>query len=205
MALAIFDLDGTILSCDSDKLWGDFLAKKEIIDATDFEKQFSILAQKYDDGSLDILEGYKYLLSLISSIKIKDLVELREEFQETHIRPNLQQAALDRIQWHRNWGDKIVVVSATNRFLSQASTNLINPDALLASEPHAENGYFTGKIVGYPTFGEGKPKAIREWATRKKETLAGSWGYGDSVNDIPMLNICKYRVAVDHSGTHAQQ
>ena len=197
MAVAIFDLDGTILNSDSDELWGDFLSSKGIVDGDEFKRKFKEFGEEYNAGTLNIIESYGYLLALISKIDIKTLVKLREEFMESHILPNLQKAALERIKWHRNWGDKIVIVSATHRFLAQASTLCIKPDALLATEPEAIDGFFTGKVIGVPTFKEGKAVAIESWLAKNKQNLQDSWGYGDSVNDIPMLNLCKYRVAVD--------
>ena len=60
-----------------------------------------------------------------------------------------------------------------------------------------ENGRYTNRIDGVPSFREGKVIRLQQWLTDRDETLAGSWFYSDSHNDLPLLELVEHPVAVD--------
>ena len=53
MALAIFDLDNTLLGGDSDHAWGDFIASRNLVDAAQYRARNDAFAEDYASGRLD--------------------------------------------------------------------------------------------------------------------------------------------------------
>ena len=70
-------------------------------------------------------------------------------------------------------------------------------DDLIATEPAMENGEFTGKVKGVPSFGPGKVTRLKDWLKGSNHSLEESYFYSDSRNDIPLLEIVSHPITVD--------
>ena len=197
MTLAIFDLDNTLLGGDSDQLWGDFFAEKANLDK---EKRITMGQKYYDDyvaGCLNVDEFLKFTLEPLSMFPMETLIEWRSEFIETHIKKIVLPKALDLVAQHHCNGDTLMIITATNSFLTQPIAELFNIPLLLATQPEMIDGRFTGGFTGTPTMGKGKVTALQKWLAESSETIEGSYFYSDSANDIPLLEKVTHPVAVD--------
>ena len=197
MALAIFDLDNTLLSGDSDYLWGVFLGEQGIVDADYYARENERFYREYKDGKLDIMEFLQFSLKPLSEHPSVELHNWRKQFIDDKIRPLVSQKSLKLVEKHRQQGDILMIITATNAFVTSPIAELYDIPHLIATNPEIVDGNYTGKVAGEPSFQHGKVKRLHRWLDENNETLAGSWFYSDSHNDIPLLNKVDHPVAVD--------
>lgn len=197
MALAIFDLDNTLLAGDSDYLWGRFLVDKEIVDGAEYAAENERFYQAYQAGTLDIHGYLRFALKPLTQHAPHQLQAWRAQFIDEQIRPIVLDQGRELVESHRSRGDTLLIITATNRFLTEPIAALFGIDHLLATDPELAGERYTGAITGIPTFREGKIKALEAWLQRTGHQLAGSYFYSDSHNDIPLLERVCHPVAVD--------
>ncbi|MGX2040528.1 histidinol-phosphatase [Methylocaldum sp. MU1018] len=208
MSLAIFDLDNTLLGGDSDYLWGQFLVEKGIVDRKYYEEANARFYEDYKNGTLDIVKFLEFALSPLADNRPEALHEWRAAFIEEKIRPLLLPAAAALIEKHRRAGDIPIIITATNRFVTEPIARLYGIEHLIATTPEFNGGRYTGRFVGTPCFREGKVQRLKEWLAENDHNLADSWFYSDSHNDLPLLSLVGFPVAVDPDetlATHAAQ
>ncbi len=197
MSLAIFDLDNTLIADDSDYLWGQFLVDQGIVDKTYYETANLKFYKQYKEGTLDIVEFLTFSLKPLADHDTQQLYQWRAQFIHEIIIPILLQPAQDLINKHRDKGDTLLVITATNRFVTEPIVNLYGIDNLLASTPEFINGKYTGRVDGIPCFQEGKVTLLEEWLKTSQENMTDSYFYSDSHNDLPLLKLVDHPVAVD--------
>lgn len=196
MALALFDLDETLIAGDSDYLWGKHLIEKGVVDRESYEKANRDFYEQYKQGSLDIVEFSRFAFQPLSQHPIETLHAWRDEFIQEKIKPIMLKKGLDFVNMHRMSGDKIIIITATNEFLTQPIADLYQVDKLLATKPAMLNGKYTGELE-QSCFSTDKVTRLHEWLKEQGENLDGSFGYSDSHNDIPLLKEVTHAVAVD--------
>ena len=197
MTLAIFDLDNTLLNGDSDHAWGVFLATQGIVDAAAHSKANDQFYQDYLNGDLDVLRYQRFVLQPLAQFSMDELNALRERFMESHVQPMLQTKAAELLQQHRSQGDTLMIITATNHFITEPIAKLLGVEHLIATNPEVVNGRFTGEVVGTPSFQGGKVTRLQQWLSENEETLDGAWFYSDSINDAPLLEQVANPVVVD--------
>jgi HAD superfamily hydrolase (TIGR01490 family) len=197
VALAIFDLDNTLLAGDSDYLWGCFLAEQGIVDGERYEQENARFYRQYQEGVLDIHEWLAFQLHPLTQHDNTELEALRARFIDDKIRPIVLPAARELVGRHRGQGDALLIITATNSFITRPIAALFDIPYLLATEPRILAGRFTGEVDGTPCFREGKVVRLRAWLAEHMLGLGGSWFYSDSHNDIPLLELVTHPVAVD--------
>lgn len=197
MALAIFDLDNTLLAGDSDYLWGRFLVQKGAVDGDRYERENERFYQLYKEGRLDIFEFLRFSLAPLRQHSRADLESWLSEFLETQITPLISEQARQLVEKHRQAGDTLMIITATNAFVTRPIAQRFGIEHLIASEPETLNGHYTGEVAGEPSFREGKVKRLQAWLEANDADLQGSWFYSDSHNDLPLLERVENPVAVD--------
>ncbi len=197
MALAIFDLDNTLLAGDSDYLWGRFLVEKGAVDGAQYEQENERFYQQYKAGELDIHEFLRFSLAPLRKHPLPALKRWREEFLDTRIAPLITEAALSLVEKHRQAGDTLMIITATNAFVTRPIARRFGIEHLIASEPETLDGQYTGDVAGEPSFREGKVIRLQAWLEEQGQSLQDSWFYSDSHNDLPLLEQVDHPVAVD--------
>ena len=208
MSLAIFDLDNTLISDDSDFLWGQFLVDRGIVDKDLYEEANTRFYEDYKQGKLDIVEFLHFSLAPLANNKPEQLYKWRAQFIEEIIKPIQLKPAIRLVNKHRFRGDTVMVITATNRFVTEPIVKLFGIDNLLATTPEFVKGRYTGKFNGTPCYQEGKVTLLKEWLENSTETLENSWFYSDSHNDLSLLKLVDNPVAVDPDeklGEYAKQ
>ncbi|MDH5179090.1 MAG: HAD-IB family hydrolase [Gammaproteobacteria bacterium] len=204
MALAIFDLDHTLLNGDSDYLWGQFLVNKGIVEREYYERENQRYFDEYRAGTLDIFAFLAFSLEPLTRFSMEELAELHREYMQTSIHPIILPAGRALIEKHRQQGDTLIIITATNRFVTEPIAKELGIDNLLATTPEISQGRYTGRVDGIPCFKDGKVKNLYQWLAGSGETLEESRFYSDSLNDIPLLELVTYPVAVDPDETLEQ-
>lgn len=197
MALAIFDLDNTLIAGDSDHGWGEFLIAKNKVDRNHYQKMNDRFYADYEAGCLDILAYLEFSLAPLAATSMAELAQLHLEFMQQVIAPLRLPKAEALIEKHRLAGDRLLVITSTNRFIVEPICHALGINELLATDPEIIDGRYSGKIVGIPTYQAGKVERLNLWLSEHNETLAGSYFYSDSINDMPLLLEVDKPVAVD--------
>ncbi len=187
MPLALFDLDHTLVNADTPSLWIEFLINKGVIRKSDVEQKMIDFSNNYSAGTLDFPTYMRFELSTIKNRPMETLLNWRREFQHSCLRKHIVPKARELLQQHRNQGDTIVMITATNRFVAQASADEFQIDHLIATDPERTDGKFSGDFQGTECFQAGKIKKLKEWMSHSGHQLSGSWFYSDSRNDLPLL------------------
>ena len=196
--LALFDLDNTLLTGDSDDEWFNFLVAEGVLDLAAEEAAKADISRRYRDGSVGELEFCEFFLRLFVPHEMPRLLAWREKYMRDWIVPRIPQAARRLLDSHR--GDLLVIATATNRFLTEPIAKELGVEHLIATEPQILSGRFTGKVTGTPSFKAGKAQRVREWLAARGQALEGfaeTWFYSDSINDQPLLQLVTHPVAVD--------
>ncbi|WP_260294804.1 HAD family hydrolase [Sedimenticola hydrogenitrophicus] len=204
MPLAIFDLDNTLLNGDSDHLWGVFLAEQGIVDGDWYERENDRFYQEYTEGRLDIFEFLRFSLKPLSEHSPAQLQQWHQAFMQEKIEPILLPAARALVERHRAAGDTLLIITATNAFVTAPIAAAFGVEHLIATEPEMVDGRYTGNVAGTPCFREGKVTRLNQWLGRHRLDLAGSSFYSDSHNDLPLLQRVEHPVAVDPDETLAR-
>lgn len=208
MSLAIFDLDNTLLGGDSDYLWGQFLCERGIVDEQVYERENERFYQEYRNGSLDIYAFLEFQLRPLSQHDLATLHDWHIQFMAEKIKPIILPKARALLDQHRVQGDTLLIITATNRFITAPIAAELGVEQLLATDLELSNGRYSGRVSGTPCFREGKVTRLQEWLAQQDITLEGSWFYSDSHNDLPLLQLVDHPVAVDADATlaaHAEQ
>ena len=198
MALAIFDLDNTLIAGDSDYLWGQFMVDEGMVDAELFRKGNDHFYQQYQAGTMVLSEYLDFCLEPLTRYTLDELAEKHRKFMTEVINPIMLDQARALLKKHRDQGDYLMIITATSRFVTEPIARELGIDALLAVELEIKDERYTGKVVGTPTYQEGKVVRLKEWLENNPEySMAGSYFYSDSRNDIPLLKEAEYAFAVD--------
>lgn len=201
MALAIFDLDKTLIGGDSDFLWGEFLSEIGAVDADTYQIKNQYFFDQYALGKLNINEYLEFCLEPLSLNSRTTLDEWHQRFMQAKIEKILLPKAQAIIDKHKAQGDTILVITATNSFVTGPIVKRYGIENLLATNPEVKNGKFTGKVEGEPCFQKGKITHLDRWLEQTGEDMTGSFFYSDSHNDLPMLELVDHPVVVHGDDT----
>jgi len=204
MTLAIFDLDNTLISGDSDHLWGQYLVDKGAVDAACFEAENNRFFEEYNKGSLDIIAYQRFSLKPLTKQPMETLLSWRDEFIKDFIEPIFLAQAQALINHHKNQGHTLLIITATNSFITQPIGLKYGIENLIGTDPEIVNNRFTGEITGVPSFQEGKVIRLKNWLKEYDFNLSEAYFYSDSKNDLPLLEKVGHPVAVDADPTLVQ-
>ena len=197
MALAIFDLDHTLINGDSNQAWGALLCEQGAVDATRHQSDSKRFYQEYVDGVLDIDKFLEFALAPLKDNDMTLLLKWREQFMREKIQPCMLDKAQACIAEHRKRGDFILIITASNNFVVEPIVTALKVDDTLSTTTEIVNGKFTGSILGVPCFQNGKITKLEQWLEQNDHSLKGSYFYSDSYNDLPLLEKVTYPIVVD--------
>lgn len=205
MKLALFDLDGTLLDGDTDELWCEFLMRQGILDRTGFEARNRSVVERYAAGAIEPAEFCAFYASTLAGRSASEWSPWRERFIAATIAPRLGAAAHALVARHRDAGERVVLTTATNRYLTEPIAVLLGiADAdLIATGLQEQGGRFTGANEGVLNMREGKVLRLVAWLKAQgiaETALADASFYSDSSNDLPLLGAVGHPVVVDPDG-----
>ena len=198
MSLAMFDLDNTLIGGDSDYLWGEYLCEEGIIsDPVSFQRMNEYFYLQYEIGKLDIYAWAEFSFKVFTEYSLDKLNDLRQNFIQQKIEPIFLEKAQRFINQHKENGDTVLVITASNTFITSPIAKIYGINHLLATEPEFKDGRYTGKVSGIPCFQSGKIDNLMPWMDKQNENLKGSYFYSDSHNDLPLLELVDNPVAIN--------
>ena len=197
MQLAIFDLDHTLLPFDSDKAWNQFLADQGYVDRDNYEERNERFYQDYLAARLDIHAYQAFACEVLQQFPAEVVTQWRDQYLREIVIPELQLKAIDCVQEYKSKGFTTLIISATNTFIVEPIARLHDVDAYLGCEFEVIEGHYTGRLVGIPTYREGKIEALENWLQQQNATADTVHFYSDSINDAPLLERADRAFVVD--------
>jgi HAD superfamily hydrolase (TIGR01490 family) len=198
--LALFDLDHTLLPIDSDYEWSRFLVRTGVLDGEAYERDNDRFLKQYQAGTLDIDEFLRFALAPLAANPREDLDAWHRAFMADVITPNIRPAARRLVDDHLERGDLVALVTATNEFVTAPIAAEFGIPNLIATTIEQQAGRFTGRPRGTPSFREGKLTRTLEWLASLGLSLVDferSYYYGDSRNDLPIMERVSHPVATN--------
>ncbi|CAD5107759.1 HAD family hydrolase [Zestomonas carbonaria] len=189
MPLAIFDLDDTLIDGDCASLWCRHMANLQWADGESFLARESELMELYAEGKLAMEDYMAFTLTPLVGRTAEEVEYEVGPFVEDVIEPLIHSDAMRRVAAHRAAGDRVLVISASARFLVSAIAGRLGIDEVLAIELDERHGSFSGDTLGVLTYREGKITRLRAWLEGQGESLDGASFYSDSHNDLPLLRL----------------
>jgi len=202
--IALFDLDHTLIPLDSDFAWGEFTTALGWTDAEVFKQKNNEFYEHYKAGTLDIHTYCRFATSAIVRQGASKSIAAHADFMGTVIQKGIKEQALKLVQDHQAAGDDVLIVTATNAFVTRPIAaafgvqELIAVDLVLDDAPGG-TGWYTGEIAGVPSFREGKVTRVAQWLDARGlawETVHTTF-YSDSINDLPLLEKANVPVATN--------
>ncbi|HIG36594.1 MAG TPA: HAD family hydrolase [Oceanospirillaceae bacterium] len=195
--LALFDLDNTLLAGDSDHGWGEFMVQQGLVDAADYGAKNDVFYADYLAGSLDMVAYAEFALAQLTQYSAQELNDIHKQFMQTTVIPMIAPKTQALLQKHREAGDVLVIITATNDFITGPIAAHLEIPHLIATPTECIDGRYTGKLSGSPCFKAGKIDKLKAWMSQQGYTIEGACFYSDSHNDLPLLELVDEPIAVD--------
>src|SRR5262245_45712567 len=199
MRLALFDLDHTLHSGDSDVLWCDYLIRHRWLDPS-WRERCERVAERYIAGTTTPHEYCGFHASLLTGRGVDELLPLRRSFLADEILPRIPDDSRALLRRHRDAGDRLVLTTATNRVVSEFTAQALGVDDYVATEVEVIDGRYSGRTQGTPNLRTGKVERLRAWLTERDlshDLLRQATFYSDSINDLPLFSVVRHPVVVD--------
>jgi HAD superfamily hydrolase (TIGR01490 family) len=202
--IALFDLDHTLIPIDSDHAWGEFTIQRGWVDPVAFKRQNDAFYAQYQAGTLDVHDYVRFATQSICQRGATESIAAHADFMRAIVQNSLRESALELVRAHQRAGDLVVIVTATNEFVTRPIATAFGVDELIAVELERDTsvggtGWFTGGIRCVPSFREGKVTRVEQWLRMRGQ----DWGdvhttfYSDSMNDLPLLERADVAVATN--------
>jgi HAD superfamily hydrolase (TIGR01490 family) len=200
MKLALFDLDNTLLPIDSDYAWGEFSQQIGWTDPVSFKARNDQFYADYQSGVLDVHEYVRFATDAVR-LKGPEQAEMaHRQFMNEIILPAVKPSAMALVKQHQAAGDHVMIVTATNEFVTRPIATAFGVSELIAVElARNAQGWITGEISGTPSFKEGKVTRIAQWLAARNLNWSDVYitFYSDSINDLPLLEMAQTPVATN--------
>jgi HAD superfamily hydrolase (TIGR01490 family) len=198
--LTLFDLDHTLLPIDSDYEWGEFTIRIGWNDPVEFARRNDEFYAHYQAGTLDVHDYVRFATEALRQRGPEAAAVAHAQFMREVIEPAIHPQARDLLRQHQQAGDDVLIITATNEFVTRPIAQALGVQQLLAMPLERDaQGWYTGEIDGIPTMREGKVRRMEQWLAERQL----SWGdvestfYSDSMNDVPLLEKVNHPVATN--------
>ena len=198
--LTLFDLDHTLLPIDSDYEWGEFTTRIGWTDPVEFGRRNAEFFAHYQAGTLDVHDYVRFAIDAVRQRGPEAAALAHAQFMREVVQPAIRPEALALLRQHQSAGDRVVIITATNEFVTAPIAQALGVPELLAMQlERGADGWFTGAIAGVPSMRAGKVTRMEQWLAAR----GLDWGsvestfYSDSLNDVPLLEKVNQPVATN--------
>jgi len=190
---AFFDLDGTIVAPPSlEWRFVGYLLARDLLGTRDIARWLAAFGKRVLlDPRAATIANKQYLSGLRETLT----TDWEQSFATC---PPFYPEAIERMNWHRKEGHRVFLISGTLDFLARAAArHLPGSMEICATQADVAHGRWTGRLAGPHVSGEEKARTVRSLAARFGLSLWDSYAYGNSTNDLPMLDSVGRRTAVN--------
>jgi len=202
--LALFDLDHTLIPFDSDYAWGEFTSGLGWNDPLEFKRRNDAFYEQYKAGTLDIHAYCRFATEAVCRLGESRSLAAQARYMDEVVRKGILPQARALIEHHQSAGDIVVIITATNEFVTRPIADAFGVEHLLAIELERDatpggSGWYTGAIKGVPSFREGKVTRMAQWLGTQGLDWDSVYStfYSDSINDVPLMERADVPVATN--------
>lgn len=187
--LVLFDLDHTLLEGDTDQLWCDFLVGQAIVEPEPLLSRNQAMARGYKDGTVEVQAFCEFYLATLCLMDEAAWQPIRQRFLQQCVVPRLASAGVAELRAHQRAGHRVLITTATNRFITELTAAHLGVSDLIATEAERIGHRFTGRVLQVPNMRQGKVVRLHQWLDQQGQVLSQwrSTAYSDSINDLPLL------------------
>lgn len=194
MALALFDIDGTLVAGPST------------------EKRFFLeLLRRGRIGPRQVLGFIWFLLryaprygrhvfkknkAYLAWLREEDVRAMVPGWVERSLAQAWYTPCIERLRRHQQAGDHVVLVSGTPQFVAEGIGAALGVDAVIGSRCIVEGGRFRARPPSSHPFRDEKAAILEALSRRYGVAAAQAAAYGDSIYDLPLLRAAGTAVAV---------
>lgn len=197
MSLKIFDLDGTLIHCDSSSQFCQFCVSKGLVKDPDYLRKEREIMNSYSAQQMQIEDYIALQLQPLLSLTKQQVADLSDEFVTSRAGQYIYREGKEIIQQYLDQGDRVVIVSATAQFIVTAIAKSLGVKDVIAIELEEQQGCYTQKVKGIPSYREGKVTRLQQWLKEQQLSLKNSYFYSDSINDLALLELVDHPVATN--------
>lgn len=196
MAVALFDLDRTLIDCNSGRLWLALEWREGRVGIRDAAWASYILLQ-YSLGYGELDAAYNAAVAKYAGIPEVDIDTRTRDWFAREVAHRLRPGARAAVEQHRKQGDRLVIATSSTMYAGQQAAAAFGFETTIASRFEvADDGRFTGK-VSHSAFGANKLTRVAEWAEREGVLLSDCTFYTDSASDLALMEKVGHPVAVN--------
>ena len=196
---AFFDVDRTLLRGSSllhvarPMRRAGFMPTRAMLHSLIVQARFSL--HGFDETQ--IREAVRGAGALVAGVQSERLMAFARETIPVYVLPRVFAEARARIEWHRERGDLVFLVSSSPEEFISVLGDALGVDGVAGTQAELQDGRYTGRIIRL-CHGAGKAEAVRELAAANDVDLSMAWAYGDSfASDLPMLEAVGHPVCVN--------
>ena len=204
MKLALFDLDHTLIPIDSDHSWGVFTTEIGWTDAQEFTQRNDEFYAQYQAGTLDIHAYIRFSTAAVRRQGALNSEAAHADYMRSIVQPAIKPQAQALVSQHQQAGDEVIIVTATNEFVTRPIAQAFGVPELIAVELELDvapggTGWITGEIKGVPSFREGKITRVAQWLAKRQLGWADveTTFYTDSINDLSLMEQVTHPIATN--------
>ena len=196
--LYLFDMDKTLLESDCDVTWKEFLVKHHLApeNALETAEKFN---QDYKAGTLDDAAFTEFQLAEFKGKTKPEMLKLAVMHFEEYVKPNIRPQAFSLVKELISKGMKVAMLTSTNHILATPVAAHFGITDYIGAGLEMVNGRFTGRPAGCYPDGNGKIFHLGRLCERFAIDAAEVAAFGDSVNDIRLLETVGLPVAISPS------
>jgi putative phosphoserine phosphatase/1-acylglycerol-3-phosphate O-acyltransferase len=194
---AFFDMDNTLLSAASGRLYLKWLRQTGQLP---LHRWAYITGQVglYITGLTDFPRLMSRLMVYAAGADETEAWRMSEAWFEAMLRHYIAPGGRDRIEWHRQQGHQVAIVSAATPYAVRPVAEALGlGESYVATELEVQNGSFTGRVIEPACYGDGKVARSLRYAQAHGIELRESYFYSDSASDMPLLEAVGHPVAVN--------
>ena len=196
MKFIIFDLDDTLLCGDCERYWSDFMIKKNLLKEDDHTAKINQFDDDYRKGILNFDLYSSYIQEPLRGRSLDEVNSFIKEFIPSVI-DELSDSLTKKLILESKSADKVLIASGSHDFLVKGFADYFEIESSIGTPVEIKNNIFTGNLSGEPTFKHGKVNAVKVWCSENKLNISDSIFYSDSINDLPMFEVCGQPIAVN--------
>lgn len=197
MRLVLFDMDHTLVPCDSGTLWAEYLQEKGLLSAEKAQERLQFL-RDYQQGTLDVEAAYRFEINVLNSLPKEQHQSLLDDFFSCKIKPLITSLAVAKVQQHLAAGDYVIMITATLEEIARPVAEFFAVNHLIGGRGIKDaQGNYSGEIELEPCMGRGKLVHLENWLTLSGNNPEHYTFYSDSHNDLPLLEQVDVAIAVD--------
>lgn len=193
MTLAVFDIDGTLVSGSMERAFARHLFGKGLIGPR--------RALAYTWFTLRHLRRHGLLVAQVNKaylagLDAAELEALAARWVAGSLGGRLFEPAVTRLRWHTERGDSTLLLSGTLDWLARPLARALGVEQVLATVLDVDGGRCVARLPLRHAFGAAKAKLAEQHAREHGFDLADTFAYANSRHDLALLSAVGRPVAV---------